>query len=208
MIEQTIKPLNIAGATLIIQFLLVSSLIISSKLYQVKDLTGWIISVLLISLAIIFVCEDFSQVWEPLFAGTSIFKIPTIAAINIVFAIDIALVAFLIRFTGGSYHSPFSQVLFLIPSLSIFLRLPATVFLAHAAIVGAIYLWFLRKKYERHTLVSDDRYIKRAIGVMSISCLAIAILVGYITKPVSINEIEVMSTKSQYVDPERLSINP
>jgi hypothetical protein len=91
--------------------------------------------------------------------------------------------------TGGAKGSPFTSVLFLIPALAIFLREPPKHFLGYAAFIGILYVWSLA----RERLDDDDPMeeatrgaVNLSHGVVNVTCLAVAMLTGYITRPVSL----------------------
>jgi hypothetical protein len=91
---------------------------------------------------------------------------------------------FLIALTGGSAISPFTPMLLVIPTLSIFLRLPATAFISHGVIVGLFFLTLLHPQFIRGV-----EGVRRSFAFMSIFCLVITLLTGYITRPVSIDQL-------------------
>lgn len=197
-----IQALNVAAATLLIQLVLVLLLSITSWLYSTTiRLPGGryltredqkaesirrspLIFVFIISFAVLLVSDEFYGIWGPLFKGVGINTLPTISAIGFVFVIDLLLVGYLIAITGGSRHSPFTSTLFTIPSLAIFLRLPPDMFFTYAVIASIVYLvlMFIESKPYGGSGVPS--------AFMNISCLFLAMLIGYITRPVPINQLK------------------
>src|SRR4051812_4426187 len=123
--EQSIKPLNIAAATMLIQLLLMAIIAITSSLcrsgrQEAAVLRGTserlrkspILSVALISFATLLISDELYSIWSPIFQGIGINTISATVAICIVFILDIFLVGYLILSTGGSNTSPFVSTLF------------------------------------------------------------------------------------------------
>ena len=150
--DQSIHPLNVAAATLLVQLILISLLGITSSLCQTQSweradlrILGGRFSpggrlrrsptlfVALASFAILLISDDLYSIWSPFFRGVGINTMSTSTAISTLFVLDLLLVGYLIFSTGGSRSSPFLSALFTIPSLAIFLRLPPSMFIFYAA---------------------------------------------------------------------------
>jgi hypothetical protein len=197
-----IQPLNVAAATLLIQLVLVLLLSVTSWLHSSTiRLPGGryltkadqeaesirrspMIFVFIISFAVLLVSDEFYGIWGPLFKGVGINTLPTISGIGFVFIIDLLLVGYLMAISGGSRYSPFTSTLFTIPSLAIFLRLPPNMFFTYAVIASIVYLVFM--------YIQSDPYGSSGLPsvFMNISCLFLAMLTGYITRPVPINQLK------------------
>jgi hypothetical protein len=198
--EQAIQPINIAGATFLVQFLLVAVLIIgvyiinaglssidtsrnigykNKRLGQIQ-ITSIAIGVL-ISFAALLISDSFFSTWSPVFQGIGINTISTKTSVAVVFAVDLAVVTYLIWLSGGVDRSPFTSILFTLPALAIFLRLEASAFIWCAIYSGAAYLFILY-------FYTGDKEIEgqHSKAFVNISCLGLSILTGYITRPVAI----------------------
>lgn len=210
--EQSIQPLNIAAATIIVQILFISAITITaslSKKYKKNDGIDTIFSnrynkstliatdesisktsiliAALSSISILLISEDLYKIWSPIFHGVGINTISTTSVINFTFIINIILTGYLILITGGGQSSPFTSALFTIPALAIFLRLPPKLFIAYAIASGAVYLILLT--------INSKPIAKNQIAAaaMNISCLLLSIFTGYIARPIPINEIPIIN---------------
>ena len=201
--EQSIEPLNVAAATLLVQLLFIALLAITSSLYRAQRwaspedrLVGQrflpgaslhrspTLFVALLSFAALLISDELYSTWSPIFQGVGINTISAAVAIGIVFILDLLLVGYLILSTGGSSSSPFLSALFTIPALAIFLRLTPTMFFTCALVASLIYLILLAPGIER--AISGHS----ASAFMNISCLLLSMFTGYITRPVPINELK------------------
>ena len=202
--EQSIHPLNVAAATLLVQLILIALLAITtslcrsqkweanelrilggrfspgSKLYRSPTLF-----VALVTFAVLLISDDLYLIWSPIFQGVGINTMSSFTAISVVFVLDLLLVGYLIFVTGGSRSSPFLPALFTIPPLAIFLRLPPSMFFSYAALATIVYLLLLSPRSE------DPRPGQMAGAFLSIACLLLSMFTGYITRPVPINELHV-----------------
>lgn len=209
--DRDIQPLNVAGAALLMQVLFLVIVAATSYMYRIAPPGAafprhehvsaaarrllWILSVALASIAVILVSDQFSAIWEPLFNGATIDTLNMAWSLNTMFVLDLLLIGYLVKGTGGSQRSPFSAALFTIPSLGIFLRTPPASFMAYAALSGAIYVLLLFGTGEEP--VADDMLraqatheSKRAAAFMTIACLLLAMLTGYITRPIPVRGLD------------------
>jgi cation transport ATPase len=204
--EQSIQPLNVAAATLLVELLLITLLAITSSLFQGRrweperssrlglPAEGHIagaqlrrsptLFVALASFAVLLISDELYSIWSPIFQGVGINTISAAAAIGTVFILNLFLVGYLMYATGGSRNSPFLSALFTIPALAIFLRLPPSMFTTYAVVACVIYLVLLAPSFER---VQSSQ---SAAAFMNISCLLLSMFTGYITRPVPINELK------------------
>ncbi|MDA8447471.1 hypothetical protein [Paracidovorax valerianellae] len=211
--EQSIQPLNVAAATLLIQLLLITLLAITSSLFRGKrweparesrldlglraeeHIAGMplrrspTLFVALASFAVLLISDELYSIWSPIFQGVGINTISAAAAIGTVFILNLSLVGYLVFATGGSRSSPFLSALFTIPALAIFLRLPPSMFITYAIVACFLYLLLLVPTLER---VQANQ---SAAAFMNISCLLLSMFTGYITRPVPINELKASSSK-------------
>lgn len=196
-----IEPINVAGATFLIQFCILAIMIIG--IYMANAALGAIdtsnqighnnnnlapirlTSVLmgfLLTFPALFISESFFKIWGPLFQGIGINTISTHAAVFFVFIVNLIIVTYLIWLSGGVQNSPFTAVLFMLPALAIFLRLQSYVFIISTVYASVAYLVILY-------LHEQNRRIKgkHANAVVNTLCLFLTALIGYITRPVPIN---------------------
>lgn len=200
--EQSIQPLNVAAATLLVQLFLMSLIAIASSLFESKrwfkrvtrmlgsDLiegkelkNSPTLFVALCSFAALLISDELYSIWSPIFQGVGINTISASKAIALVFVMDLFLVAYLMTSTGGSRTSPFVTVLFTIPALAIFLRLPPEQFLWFTVIAIIIYLVMLLEIFNRESSRQS------AAAFTNIACLLLSMFTGYITRPIPINEL-------------------
>jgi len=201
--EQSIQPINVAGATLLVQVLLVSVLGIGGRIYRSRwnttdrpfsSLSESVLPPLplrstpltflaLSTFTLLLLSEDLYSVWSPLFQGLGISTFKTSTSILLVYILNLWAIAYLILRTGGSSSSPFLSALFTIPALAIFLRMPPWAFITIAVLAGLIYLVLLPAD-------TDRRQPSQAPSAfMNIACLTLAMLTGYVTRPVPITEL-------------------
>ena len=221
--EQSIQPLNVAAATLLVQLILITLLAFTFSLCraqrweatELRILGGRfahgrqlhispILFVALASFAVLLISDDLYSIWSPIFQGVGINTISAATAISVVFILDLLLVGYLVFSTGGSRASPFLSALFTIPSLAIFLRLPPSMFFSYAAVAVVVYLLFLSPRSEA------ARPGQIAAVFMNIACLLLSLFTGYITRPVPINELKASqgSTVPAQAAPQPSSLNP
>lgn len=204
--EQSIQPLNVAAATLLVQLILITLLAITSSLCSAQRWVGLselrilggrftpgsqlrkspTLFVALASFAVLLISDDLYSIWSPIFQGVGINTISAASAISIVFILDLLLTGYLVFSTGGSTTSPFLSALFTIPSLAIFLRLPPSMFFSYAVVAVVIYLLLLSPASEG----MRARPGQFAAVFLSIACLLLSMFTGYITRPVPIDELK------------------
>jgi hypothetical protein len=152
---------------------------------------------LLLTIVVIVMGEDLYAQWSPVLGDVELPSIPREAAFVAVFILDIIFVTILILRTGGAKASPFTSILFLLPTLAIFLREPAGRFLAYSIGVGLIYVSMLKVSYSATGRLGNHPPSARipadgqadevthdwATRWTNIACLALATLIGYITQP-------------------------
>jgi hypothetical protein len=202
MPSSTMQPSTLAGASIVIQvcllFISFVTLWLLSKSYTARaaarnsysSLVLW----LLLTLVAILMGEDLYATWGPILGRLHLPNIPRDNAFFFVFFLDIIFITVLILRTGGTKLSPFSSLLFLLPSLAIFLREPVGRFLVYSITVGIVYVTLLRKtvrmaqddfdrsEYDAPSK-SDALVDDRATMWTNITCLALVTLIGYITQP-------------------------
>ena len=195
-----IEPINVAGATFLIQFCILAILIIgiymvnaalsaidtSNHIGHAKNnldpirLTSVLICFLL-TFPALFISESFFKIWGPLFQGIGISTIGTHAAVLFVFIVNLIIVTYLIWLSGGVQSSPFTAVLFMLPALAVFLRLQSYVYILCTIYAAVAYLAILYSHKESTRIKG-----KHANAAVNTLCLVLTALIGYITRPVPI----------------------
>ncbi len=197
-----IASATLSGALIVIQLCLLTIAYVAIGILS-RSLSGRISTAgshstlvlwLLLTIVMIVMNEDLYAQWSPILGNVALPSIPTSSAFMAVFILDLTFITVLIYRTGGAKASPFTSLLFLLPTLAIFLREPANRFLTYAFLVGSIYAIMLRVG----SLVSTHPSQNQAFAVpardeeqvhdwatrwTNITCLALATLIGYITRP-------------------------
>ena len=208
--EQSIQPINVAAATLLVQVLFLAILGTAGRLYRarrwsmrpissgdISDLppgllrTTPITFLALASFTLLLLSDDLYGIWSPLFQGVGISTFQSSTAIFLVYLLNLWAVGFLMFETGGSHSSPFVSALFTIPALAIFLRMPPWAFITIAVLSALIYLLFLAPGIAR------SQPSQAPTAFMNIACLVLAMLTGYVTRPVPITEMKPARAASQ-----------
>ncbi|PZO14027.1 MAG: hypothetical protein DCE87_11980 [Betaproteobacteria bacterium] len=202
--EQSIQPINVAAATLLVQVLFLAILGTAGRLHRARrwslrsisyedngDMSHGLIRttpitfLTLASFTLLLLSDDLYGIWSPLFQGVGISTIQSSTAIFLVYLLNLWAVGFLIFETGGSRSSPFVSALFTIPALTIFLRMPPWAFITIAVLSVLIYLFLLAPG------ISRTQPSQAPTAFMNIACLVLAMLTGYVTRPVPITEMKV-----------------
>ena len=142
---------------------------------------SWLIlTLLLVSVATLVLANSMSSLWVGLFQDTTFAGVPDRTATLIVFLINIAITTVLVASTGGSANSPFQSIFFLIPTLAILLFESAPRVLLYAGIVSLCFTYLLVRANPLHE--AHRRGAKKAYGFVSVASLAIAVLIGLLTR--------------------------
>jgi hypothetical protein len=193
-LEHILQPVNVAGALLIVQVCLLGIMTIGlffdavsgrpfkSNLYFIAVTILAIVSILCVAFI-----SDFYPIWAPILGDINLPTLHRQHAFLVIFSLDIIVVYWLITGTGGSNRSPFTSVLFLIPSLAIFLREPPFNFIAYSIAAFLIFTFtFSSSKdnmgYGFNEIESPDHVHKIVTG----ACMFLGVVTGYITRPLPI----------------------
>ena len=197
-----ITPAALSGASIVIQICVLAIAYVALGILG-RSLNGGLtthgshstlVLWLLLTIIVIVMGEDLYAQWSPVLGDVALPSIPREGAFVAVFVLDIIFVTVLIFRTGGAKMSPFTSILFLLPTLAIFLREPAWRFLLYSFLVGAIYVSMLKVgSFTSSFVLGDDPLSVRkqadevthdwATRWTNIACLALATLIGYITQP-------------------------
>jgi hypothetical protein len=189
------EPVSLATAFVLTQLLLLALVFLGAFLlksgelrptvYQrmpALNLYGLVAGFTLLTLALLVFSEDMLSISRPVFGDLQFPSISKSHAFLIVFLADLFGAAILIRLTGGSLISPFSPILFVLPALAIFLREPPGRFLTYAGLTAYFFIqagWGLT-----HSYIQNNRMYRLTFYVVTLGCLAISTMVGYVTRPV------------------------
>lgn len=142
---------------------------------------SWLIlTLLLVSVATLVFTHSMSSLWVGLFQNTTFSGLPDRTAIGIVFLINIAITTMLVADTGGSVDSPFQPIFFLIPTLALLLFESSLRVVTYFALVSVSFTFLLVHANPLHE--SQRRGAKKAYGFVSIASLALAVLIGLLTR--------------------------
>ena len=189
---------NIVGAALLTQLMLVIVLAIALAMlarpfasrgrfregesFQTSFGAWVLIFLLLVTFAPLLFSDAFAQLWGPVFGSKAPGGLAWTSALTLVFLCDLGVSGVLIFLTGGSAVSPFQSMLFLFPPLAIFLRQPISQIILYGVAAASIYAFLL---FFETTNYRDRRIVRNKIATtfVATSCLAIALLIGIITRP-------------------------
>ncbi|EGK72487.1 hypothetical protein METUNv1_01252 [Methyloversatilis universalis FAM5] len=197
-----ITPAALSGASIVIQICVLTIAYVALGILG-RSLNGrlttrgshsTLVLWLLLTIIVIVMGEDLYAQWSPVLGNVALPSIPREGAFVAVFVLDIIFVTVLIFRTGGAKMSPFTSILFLLPTLAIFLREPAWRFLLYSFFVGIIYVSMLKVgSFTSSFVPSSDLFSTRkrddevthdwATRWANMACLALATLIGYITQP-------------------------
>jgi hypothetical protein len=204
--EQTIQPINVAGAAMVVQVLLISVLGVGNHLcresvrsglpgFEKPERRATLGPLALFTLAVLLFTEDLYTLWSPLFPGLGLSTITTVNAILIVYFANLLSIGYLIHHTGGSASSPFLSALFTVPALAIFLRLPPPAFITVAFLAVVIYAVLLaiggNGALVLDRSIAPQRTSQRPVAFVNIACLGLALLTGYVTRPIPITDLQI-----------------
>lgn len=201
---QEIAPLNVLSTMLVLQIVLALTMMLgvatdTSKYSASRSPAVYILMFLSFILCLISIAftEEFYMVWRPMMGDLAFPTISTRFGMVLVFAVNYFTVILLISFTGRR-NSPLMPILFLLPTTSIFLRDPPMLTLFYGVTTALCYLLFsfqdgtnLPRFMVAPTPLLPSRSGRNEEGssahrIVVLLCLAIALLIGYITRPAPI----------------------
>lgn len=194
-----LEPLNIAGATFVLQLILIFIFVIgvvldatpSRQNYKYQQLLV-IIGTMIASLIVLAVSDTFYPIWQPMLGEAAFDPLITQGtALAIIFSLDYLTAYLLIRQSGGGRDSPIAPVLFLLPTLSLFLRMPGPIILGYGATTALFFTLSIGFANERQSAFSASyeypgQRSMLAFQVVTMLCLVVTIGTGYITRPLAV----------------------
>ena len=184
---------NIIGATLVFQICVIGILFIGVWLMdrssRARWAQGYIACFLAMALPVtaLALTESNYQSWSGFLEDIShlgnALTIPDNLSLASVFFVNILILSWFIHQTGGSRNSPFTPILFVIPTLAIFLYEPPKRFLFYAVLIAIVY--FATSKIEAHQSEGtwEPDHTLSANRFVNLACLILSALIGYITRP-------------------------
>lgn len=189
-VDQIVTPANIVAGALVSQVSIVVIMFLAAAVFR-RDSTlvrwykdqptyagfSWLILALFLStVGMLAASEPFAATWSPLFSSMPFEGLSWSSAILLVFFADIAALTHLVAGTGGSLASPFQPLYFLLPTLALLLREPASRVLIYAVLVAVSFVALL---FHKGTVSTEDSGRHRlAYGLVSLLCLVLTCLIG------------------------------
>jgi len=169
-----------------------------------RNLPSLVLGFALITLACLAFSKDFVVLTKPAFGDVNFPALARDDAFLIVFLLDIVGASVLIGLTGGSKDSPFSAVLFTLPALSIFLREEPSRFFFYTGLAVILFL-VLRRPGVMGKAVLENPKLQLSFQAVTLGCLALSTLVGYVTRPIPALEVgagaEAFTRAGHHVEP-------
>ena len=135
---------------------------------------------MLFTLGCLVLSDGMSNQWRPLFNSLASRGLSWSLALLMVFLVDIGFVAWLIFKTGGGIDCPFQPVLFLLPTLALFLRESSSWVVLYSVLVGLAFVILVvdprchdREETERNRL---------PLLIVTLMCLALGSFIGIFTR--------------------------
>ncbi len=193
---EAITPINIIGAAIVTQlslmFIMLSGIVcfehnLGSRVSDIASASkGLILFVTIISIGGLVFTKEFSTVWQPLFSYELSTLLTWSKAIHLMFIMDIICVSFLVLGTGGSRDSAFSSIYFILPALAIFLRESTAAIILYTVLVSIMFILNidLAEAIFGVRIDTDEKEASSSAYLfVSLACLALATIIGYITRP-------------------------
>lgn len=159
-----------------------TALMLRTPLNHTLSLLHQLLWFALLTLGLLFLSEDIFAKANPVFGSPAVQGLTTKKVFDIVFAADLVCGAWLIRETGGPRYSPFAGVLFLLPTIAIFLREPPSRFIFYALVAGLLFMvaFIPSRRWDHYR---ENEMGSFALMVVTCGCLGVATLLGWATRP-------------------------
>jgi hypothetical protein len=192
--NDAVGPANIVAASLLMQFWILTIVTAGTlwirrqekfefRFYQDPPNIGrhsWLLLVVaLTTFGLLIFSDQFALAWRPLSSDLHFPVIPWRTALLGVFIMDVFCITGLVFVTGGSYRSPFAPVYFILPAMALFLRETPRRVIWYSVAISILFMLGLNVKRER----PEEEFLSTgAYAFVSISCLALSVLIGYLTR--------------------------
>lgn len=190
--DETVRAVNVVAAAAMAQILLIVVLVIGAATLSRGERTSlgghsvrfsWFILLLfLVTMGALVFSRELTPMWQPLFSGVAFPSLPSAAALFLMFTLDILCVAGLVWMTGGSQHSAFSAIFFILPALAIFLRQSLWLLVVYVTLIGGLFSVTLRTSAYAREYPRRNEMHPLAYWFVAISCQALTTFVGYVTR--------------------------
>lgn len=203
-----VEPVGLLGATLLVQLCVMVLIGITNRvlpqggrLLLRSHCDQAVLAMALVTVTCVVASDEMFRLTAPMFGDLAASRgLSRNTTFVILFVTDLLLTFRLIYVTGGSKSSPFTALLFLLPTVAIFLREPPVRFLTYAILAAALYCFGLLvdRAYTKKVDIlrgeigggPPDFSIVRtdtpAHAIVSLGCLAIGIMTGYVTRPLPV----------------------
>ena len=145
-------------------------------------LPSFLLAFALVTIACLVFSQDFVLLSKPVFGDVELPAFSRSASFLIVFTLNIFGAGILMKATGGAMTSPFSVVLFTLPALAIFLREPPSRYFSYTGFAIVFFLAYQRRERFEASVLQNPLH-RLAFNVVTLGVLALATLVGYVTRP-------------------------
>ena len=129
----------------------------------------------------LFFSEGFSASLQK-FTSTGVPNIADTYAIILTLLVDVFLVGYMVRLTGGGQISPFVGLFFVLPTIALFLKMPFNLIVIYAVMTVVVYLILLPKRFFADGR-DHEKALKIASVVIRITCLMLTMSVAYFRLP-------------------------
>lgn len=194
---EVLKPVSVIGAAILMQISLLAiiffgTVLRTSSKYGMKKIssgaiyaTGLMLAIF--TIPILVLSENLYAMWAGIMGDLQLPTITHSVAMMLVFIFNIATTILLVSLTGGTSRSQYTSILFLIPTLAIFLRETPIKFLTYTLVVAGYYLLSYSARRAISLSVAEEfKGDSAAHAAVNIGCLVLATITGYITRPISI----------------------
>jgi hypothetical protein len=137
--------------------------------------------VALVTMLLLIFTDEVVGSSQPMFGEIPLPSNDQSSAFLAVFILDIVCAGLLMLVTGGPRNSPFSPVLFMLPTLAIFLRESPLRFFIYTAIAAALFL--LTQATDERRIEENQRY-RLTLNIVTLLCLGLNTVIGFVTRPV------------------------
>lgn len=185
------EPVKFALAAAVTHIVLVFIIMVGLLLVDFKDdrkpaksnIYVWMIFYSLISLFVLLMSSPLYNSFKSVFNfHLNIDMSPTVS-VYVFLACEYILFWRVIHITGGSKDSPFTPTLFMLPPTSIFLRLQSPAILTATTVAILIYSYYLYPGTSSENATSNHKNYRWAICWVSVACLLLTMVIGYLTRP-------------------------
>jgi hypothetical protein len=201
---ESIAPLNVLIAMFVLQIVLFSTMLLGVAMDSSRSGASrspgiyiFLFFSFVVCLLLLVFTDEVYAIWKPMVRDLYVPTLPRASGKLLAFSLNYLTVAFLILYTGRR-NSPLMPILFLLPTVSIFLRDLPSITLVYGGLSAVYYLALSCQgggKLPRFMAPPEpllpSMAMDRADGygahrIVAILCLAITLIIGYITRPVPV----------------------